>query len=76
MTFTVSNYPPEGASMSWDDRQVMEFATLEEARAECKRRLGNIGLTSPWGGVNNDVEAYCAHPTDPVLGGVAISIEE
>jgi hypothetical protein len=71
--YTVSNYASDG---SWCEANPAEFHSLEEAREEVGRRLGDLRDWRKWSGLpdDNDVEAYHASREDG-CGGVAISKE-
>lgn len=76
--FIVYNYEADGERASDFDAARMECDTLDEARAEVARRLGDIAPWRVWGGHEDDdsgwieVEAYHESRVEG-CGGVHIS---
>ena len=80
--FIVRNYPPEGGSFcKLEDADERFFTTLEDARADALRRLGDLDDWRKWDGYTEDgsdeiaVEAYHESIVEG-CGGVEINRED
>ena len=79
MSYIVYNYPPNRHRTEDFRDNRREFRSLDEARREVKKRLGELDLRCHWTGYEPrgsgliEVEAY--HESDrPGCGGVQISM--
>lgn len=78
MPFIVYNYEPDGGRAADFNEDRIERTTLDEARDEVRRRLGDIEPWRLWGGHEDDetglieVEAY-HESREAGCGGVHIS---
>lgn len=76
--FIVYNYEPEGGRSADFRENIIEVETLEDAREEVRRRLGDLDAWRFWGGHEDEgsglieEEAYHESRT-PGCGGVHIS---
>lgn len=79
MTFIVYTYPPNRPRTAYFQENRLEFFSLDEARRDVKKRLGNLDQRCHWTGYEAhgseliEVEAY--HESDQAgCGGVQISM--
>ena len=78
MNYIVYAYEPDGGNAGDFDEDRTEHETLDEARADVRKRLGDLGEWRLWGGHEDDdtglieVEAYHAS-RDAGCGGIHIS---